>query len=124
MKILVADDHNINQILITELLRHLAHDVQVVGDGVQAVDAVRDGRFDLVLKDVRMPLMDGLEATRTICELSGPHRDIAIVALTADGNEPVCRNDYIAAGMNEVLTKPIDLPRLRNMLTRFEPVAP
>ena len=79
---------------------------QSVTDGAEAVDAMRSGAFDLVLMDIKMPQMDGLEATRRIRALQGPASAAPIVALTANA-DPWDAAEYLGAGMDAVVEKPI-----------------
>jgi osomolarity two-component system sensor histidine kinase NIK1 len=119
MRILVAEDNVVNQKLALELLRREGHTIVVVGDGHQAVEAVRGEAFDLVLMDVQMPILDGLEATEEIrCAEKGTGRHIPIVAMTAsamNGDQEKC----LKAGMDAYLTKPIDIASLRETLMKF-----
>ena len=90
-------------------------------NGQQAVEAVQDRAFDLVLMDVKMPVMDGVEATRAIRGLRGPAAALPILALTANA-DPRDERDYLAAGMDGVAQKPIQpdvlLNAIRRVLTR------
>jgi CheY-like chemotaxis protein len=112
----------INQILITELLEVEGHSVAIVANGREAIDAVREHTFDLVLMDMEMPLMGGIEAARAIRRLDAPASDIPIVALTANAlpeQEAACR----AAGMNDYLSKPIDRADLLRAVAEWLSVA-
>jgi signal transduction histidine kinase/DNA-binding response OmpR family regulator len=106
LHVLVADDNRINQRLVCTLLEGAGHTADVVGNGRSAVEAVLKTRYDAVLMDVQMPIMDGVQATRRIRSLPAPHRDVPIVALTADA---VAGADdrYRAAGMDAYLSKPL-----------------
>lgn len=118
-KILVVEDNHLNQQVIKALLSRLNVQVQVAENGEQAVDAVQQHPdIDLVLMDVHMPVMNGIEATTAIRQLPGPVANVPIVALTACAlheDELACR----AAGMNEFLTKPVNVPLLQQVLVRF-----
>jgi PAS domain S-box-containing protein len=106
-RILVADDIVTNRLVADGLLKAAGHEVTLVADGAAAVAAVQAGRYDLVLMDMEMPVMDGLSATRAIRRLDGDVRDIPIIALTASAMpEEVAR--CRAAGMNDHLAKPIE----------------
>jgi CheY-like chemotaxis protein len=115
LKILLAEDNRVNQTLAVRLLEKLGHTVEVVDDGQMAVSAVVGGSFDLVLLDVQMPGMDGLEATVLIRQLEDSSWATPIVALTAHamkGDEARCRE----AGMDAYLTKPIQSATLDRTL--------
>ena len=107
LRILVAEDNQINQRLVKSMLQKLGHKVVVVGDGQQAVNRVVTDEYDLILMDMLMPEMDGIEATKTIRALGPPKCQIPIFALTADAMTDH-RERYFKAGVNEVIPKPID----------------
>jgi PAS domain S-box-containing protein len=119
MRILVAEDNAVNQRLATRLLEKRGHHVVVVGNGREALIALEKDTFDLVLMDIQMPNMDGMEATTKIREreeLAGGH--VSVVALTAHamkGDEELC----LAAGMDDYLTKPIRPQELDKLLAKF-----
>jgi CheY-like chemotaxis protein len=115
LRVLLAEDNLINQKLINAILTSAGHHVDIVGNGVEAVEAVRNGHYDLVLMDVQMPVLDGAEATRQIRGLPPPLCDIVVIALTAHamvGSE----EEYLAAGMDDYLTKPLNLAGLLSRL--------
>jgi len=117
-RILVVDDNAINQIVVQRLLTKDGHEVVLASDGSEAVEAVQSGRFDLVLMDMQMPVMNGELATRAIRLLGNPPRNIPIVALTANAMvEDIqrCRD----AGMNDHLSKPVDRELLRQAITAW-----
>ncbi|HEY0837559.1 MAG TPA: ATP-binding protein [Azospirillum sp.] len=106
-RILLAEDLPMNQELAVAMLRRAGHTVDVVPDGAAAVAAVHDAAYDLILMDVRMPVMDGLAATVAIRALSGPARAVPIVAMTANAlpdEVAKCRD----AGMDDVVVKPVE----------------
>jgi CheY-like chemotaxis protein len=113
-RILLAEDNPTNRTVLRAMLGNLGCRVQVVGNGVQALDAVAGDQFDLVLMDCHMPDMDGFEATRAILE-SGA--DVPVVALTASAGFDVERR-CVDAGMSTYLTKPVSLDRLRKEIQR------
>jgi CheY-like chemotaxis protein/anti-sigma regulatory factor (Ser/Thr protein kinase) len=119
MKILVAEDHKVNQYLIGNLLRKLGHIPTVVENGVEALSALDRDTFDLVLMDIQMPEMDGLEAARRIRLAEGAScRHLPVVALTARAMAGD-RELILAAGMDEYLEKPIQVEKLAAVLSRI-----
>jgi signal transduction histidine kinase/ActR/RegA family two-component response regulator len=117
-RILVVEDHPINQKLMGILLGRLACQVSFSENGKMAVDLVRHTPFDLILMDVNMPVMDGLTATREIRSLSGPASQTPIVVLTADVmNE--AREKSLAAGANDFVSKPLQMDQLRELVRRY-----
>jgi signal transduction histidine kinase/CheY-like chemotaxis protein len=108
LDILLAEDNPVNQLVMTRLLSKRGHNVTVVGNGLEALNAVRERRFDLVFMDVQMPTLDGLEATRRIRAMEASERRPShlIVALTAHAMKSD-RDECIAAGMDDYLSKPI-----------------
>jgi CheY-like chemotaxis protein/HPt (histidine-containing phosphotransfer) domain-containing protein len=116
-RILLAEDNLVNQKVARTTLEKLGFEVEVAGDGREAVNAWKSGRFDLVLMDCQMPNLDGYEATMEIRRLEGTGRRTPIIALTAHamkGDDVKCR----AAGMDDYLTKPLDRARLLAALER------
>jgi CheY-like chemotaxis protein len=105
LRILLAEDNSVNQMLAVRLLRGLGYTADVAGNGVEAVDAVEGGGYDLVLMDVQMPEMDGLEATRAIRARHGAGGP-RIVAMTANAMAED-RDECLAAGMDDYVSKPI-----------------
>ena len=122
LHILLAEDNMVNQKVAARLLEKRGHIVEVVTTGLQAVEAVMAGSFDLVLMDVQMPEMGGLEATAVIREKekqTGFGLHIPIVAMTAHamrGDRERC----LEAGMDDYMSKPIDPKVLYAVIGRFE----
>jgi signal transduction histidine kinase/CheY-like chemotaxis protein/HPt (histidine-containing phosphotransfer) domain-containing protein len=106
LRVLIAEDNKINQKYAIALLTSAGHLVEIADNGHLAVDAVRGGGFDVVLMDIQMPELDGVQATRQIRSLSGPERDIPIIAMTAHAMTGA-REEYLAAGMNDYVSKPV-----------------
>jgi CheY-like chemotaxis protein len=118
LKILLAEDNRVNQAVATAMLSKRGHQVTVAGDGMEALEAMAAGEFDLVLMDVQMPEMDGFDATRAIREReAGASRRIPIVAMTAHamaGDRERC----LEAGMDDYVSKPITPTELFEAISR------
>ena len=116
LRILVAEDNSVNQRLAVRLLERRGHQAVIAADGQEALTKLETEYFDLILMDVQMPTMDGLQATAAIRageQRSGKH--IRIVALTANAMKGD-REKYLAAGMDDYLAKPIRQPELDRVL--------
>jgi two-component system, sensor histidine kinase and response regulator len=123
-RILVIDDHPINQKVVQTMLNIFGYEVEIASNGQEGVDAIKQNRFDLVLMDVQMPIMDGLEATRMIRSLNnesfGSKSQIPIIAITANamvGDDRKC----LDAGMNDYLAKPLQKHELLRVLAQWLP---
>jgi PAS domain S-box-containing protein len=117
LRILIAEDNDVNQKVIAAMLGKSKHRVDIVSNGIEAVSAVIRGSYDLVLMDVQMPEMDGVTATKRIRELDGELSKIPIIALTANamkGDE----QKYREAGMNDYVSKPIESEKLAAAMQR------
>ena len=110
--ILIVDDNATNRVVAQALCEMFGCTSETAEDGVEAVEAVQERRFDLILMDIKMPRMDGVQATAAIRALTGPARNIPIVALTANA-DPDDAKKYLAIGMAAVVEKPIKPERLR-----------
>ena len=104
--VLVVDDNATNRMVAQALCEMFDCTCESANDGAEAVEAARGGRFDLILMDIKMPVMDGVAASRAIRGLSGPAGLVPIIALTANA-EPEDADGYLAAGMNGVVEKPM-----------------
>ena len=121
LRILLVDDIQTNQVLALQMLRRHGYDADVAGNGLEALAALERQPYDVVFMDVQMPSMDGLQATREICERYPPGQRPWIVGLTAsvlEEDQRACRE----AGMDDYLAKPIVmetfLDKLRDLATR------
>jgi len=117
--ILVAEDNSVNQKVVLKLLERLGHQADVVSNGREALEALRARPYDVVLMDVQMPEMDGITATRLICQEWGDQRP-RIVAVTANAMRGD-RDECLKAGMDDYLSKPIRLEQLAVVLSQCEP---
>lgn len=108
--------HN-NQVIIRDILEHNSHSVDIVPNGREAVRAAKQRPYDLILMDVRMPIMDGLEATRRIRESLPKSPHVPIVALTAHAMNGV-RDECLAAGMDDYISKPFTIAQVNEMIAK------
>ena len=111
LRILLAEDNAVNQKLALRLLQQMGYRADLASNGIEAVESVKRQAYDVVLMDVQMPELDGLDATRQICKLLEAPQRPRIVAMTANamqGDREICMD----AGMDDYLTKPIRVDRL------------
>jgi CheY-like chemotaxis protein/HPt (histidine-containing phosphotransfer) domain-containing protein len=120
MQILVVEDSDINRKLAIGMLRKFGYAPDVAQDGSEAVEMVRQQRYDLVFMDLQMPVMDGLEATRHIVAMLPPQRRPRIVAMTANAL-PADRQRCIDAGMDDYIAKPILPVSVQQLIERWAP---
>jgi len=119
LRVLVAEDHPVNRQYMAALLEGMGHQPFFAGNGLEAVQAIRERRFDIVLMDLHMPLLDGVGATLSIRALpDGASATVPIIALTADAFAQT-RERCLMAGMNDFLAKPVSPERLSAMLRRL-----
>ena len=112
LRILVAEDNPVNQQLMAALLEQMGHACDLVANGREAVRQVQEQPYDLVLMDIQMPEMDGVQATQAIRQLPAQTGRLPIIAVTANVL-PEQRRSYLAAGMDGHVGKPVDSARLR-----------
>jgi len=111
LRILLAEDNVVNQKLALRILQQMGYRADLASNGIEAIQSIERQTYDVVLMDVQMPEMDGLEATRQIASRWPPGERPRIVAMTANamqGDREMC----IAAGMDDYLTKPIRVDQL------------
>jgi two-component system, sensor histidine kinase and response regulator len=122
MRILLAEDNVVNQKVATRLLQRMGAEIRVAGNGLEALEALREADFDAVLMDCQMPKMDGYEATRQLRSAEGGVRNpqVPVIALTAHALA-TDRAKCLAAGMNDYLTKPINPKHLQQALSKRLP---
>jgi CheY-like chemotaxis protein len=116
LKILIAEDDMMNQQLALMILKRLGYSADVAPDGKEVLEVVSEKKYDLILMDVQMPLMDGLEATRMLrlCLNAQP----VIIAMTANAMEGD-REACLAAGMDDYISKPVNLDQLMQKLSTW-----
>jgi CheY-like chemotaxis protein len=124
--VLLAEDIDVNRTVLTGMLESLGAEVTAVADGQAAIEAVRaagEQPFALILMDMHMPIVDGMEAVRAIRALPGAAARTPIAALTADAT-PENRAIYESSGLDDFLTKPVDWTRLVSVATALGAIAP
>jgi signal transduction histidine kinase/ActR/RegA family two-component response regulator len=121
LRVLVVEDHPINQMLATQLIERSGHQVTLAKNGEEGLLAATQQSFDIVLMDMQMPVMDGLEATRAIREFEATHRrpPVHIVAMTANAL-PADRQACAEAGMDGFISKPFKADELRTLLSHMQ----
>ena len=117
--ILLVEDDELSQRLFCILFDRLGCNIDVASNGADGVEAVKNGNYDMVFMDIRMPIMDGLEATRRIRALKGDSKNVPIIAITASDLQGEERLS-LAAGMNSHVHKPFDVKRIQQILDEFE----
>ncbi len=122
LRILLAEDNAINQKVALRLLERLGYGADVVGDGRQVLARLDHAAYDVILMDVQMPEMDGLEASRAICARWAASERPCIIAMTAEAMQGD-RDKCLAAGMDDYIVKPVTLDRLAAALANCRPLA-
>jgi CheY-like chemotaxis protein len=121
LRILLAEDNLVNQKVALHMLKRMGYQADTVMNGAEALDRLRRDNYDVVLMDLQMPRMDGLEATRRIIAEFPPERRPRIIAMTAnamEGDREIC----LAVGMNDYITKPVKLEQLAQVLSCCQPL--
>ena len=121
--ILVVEDDRVNQRVTTAMLQHLGFRVEVVTDGLQAVEAAGATPYRAILMDCQIPVLDGYQASREIRRVQGTSLRTPIIAVTAS-DEASDRERCLAADMDDYLTKPISVKALAAVLERWDPAGP
>ncbi len=117
-RLLLAEDSAVNQVVAIAMLSKFGYDIDAVENGIQAIEAVKTRAYDLILMDVSMPEMDGLDATRVIRALPGAIARVPIIAMTAHVMEND-RDKCLAAGMNDYIAKPVNRTALLETVARW-----
>lgn len=115
LNILLAEDDYINQIVISHMLEKKGHSVDVVDNGLEAVTAHKNKKYDVILMDIQMPVMDGIEATKLIRERDGSHKHTPIIALTAFALQGD-KERFLNLGMDEYIAKPVKMEELFSVI--------
>ncbi len=133
LRILLAEDHLVNQKVALQILQRMGYRADVAGNGFEVLEALRRQRYDVILMDMQMPEMDGLEASRQIQKLYGnPQKSVEtchgtsllrprIIAVTANAMESD-RNECMKAGMDDYISKPIRMEQLIQVLSKCQPL--
>jgi two-component system, sensor histidine kinase and response regulator len=116
LRVLVVEDDKVNRLVVTGMLRQMAHHGDYAADGIEALHALDKSAYDVVLMDIRMPNMDGIEATRRIRRMAGAVARVPIIALTANATTEE-RLRCEAAGMDDFMSKPFRRAELEAKLT-------
>ena len=117
LNILLVEDNLLNQRIVTFSLKKFNHNVVIANNGLEALERFRENKFHVILMDIMMPVMDGLEATIKIREeekLTGEEKRTPIIALTANTMDND-RDKCISYGMDEFMSKPFDIERLKTI---------
>lgn len=117
-RVLLVEDNPISQNVETKLLKSVGYHVEAVSSGEEAVKAVSNGNYDVVLMDIEMPEMDGLKATQKIRELEGEVKSIPVIAVTAHSSMKD-REKCLAAGLNDYIAKPISINFLKMTIDQW-----
>jgi two-component system sensor histidine kinase RpfC len=120
IRVLVAEDNPTNQMVIGKILERAGHEVTLVSDGEQALDALKARKYDVMLMDLHMPVMGGVEAAKLYRFMDRSSPRMPIIALTADAT-PEAQAECDEAGMEACLTKPVDTRRLFEMIDELLP---
>lgn len=120
LRVLVVEDDAVSQLLLRIILAKLGHETVFAGNGEEALEHLQRECFDLILMDIKMPVLNGVETTRRIrhgeCATVDPSIPIVAVSACAMTKEV---DDFLAAGMDVFLAKPLDMNRLKNVLSQF-----
>ena len=118
LKILVAEDHKINQLLVKKVLNKLGYDPTIVDNGKLAVEESLNNSYDVIFMDIQMPILDGMQATKTIIKDWDSHHRPYIIAMTANAMKGD-REKYIACGMHDYISKPFLIEDLQVLLEKY-----
>jgi len=120
LNLLMMEDNPINQKVATRLLERLGYDLDIAPNGEEGLDALNQKSYDVILMDIQMPIMDGIETTRIIRQTVAASQQPHIIAITAHAMQGD-REGYLAAGMDDYISKPIKLDALVTALHKCQP---
>lgn len=118
LHVLIVEDNKINQMLLSKFFTKRGHQPDIAFNGLEALEYLKHQVPDIILMDIQMPEMDGIEATKVIRAMNGPKSQVPIVAVTANAMKGD-RDTYIDAGMNDYVAKPVDFEQLMNVINQI-----
>src|SRR5690606_6556507 len=118
LRILLVEDNVINQMVATRMLNRLGYRPDIAANGNEAVDAVKNIKYDIVLMDILMPELDGLEASKIIKKEVAPENKPVLIAMTANAMVGD-RENYIQAGMDDYISKPVSIEAIKMLLEKW-----
>jgi CheY-like chemotaxis protein len=121
LRILLAEDNLVNQKVAIHMLKRIGYQADIAMNGVEVLELLRLNAYDVILMDLQMPKMDGLEATRRILQEFPEHRCPTIIAMTANALEGD-KQDCLDAGMHDYVTKPVKVEQLAMALSQCQPL--
>lgn len=122
LNILLVEDNLLNQRIVTFSLKRFEHQVIIANNGIEAIEKFREGKFDVILMDIMMPVMDGLEATVKIREIETSEnfsKRTPIIALTANTMDND-RDKCLSYGMDEFMAKPFDIEKMKSIFNELK----
>ena len=118
LKVLVTEDEAINRMYITTILERNGWEIQEASDGLEAIEYIENNNFDVVLMDISMPKLNGIDATMKIREEEKDGEHLVIIALTAHAF-PSDRKKFLEAGMDDVVVKPLNEETLIDVISKY-----
>lgn len=117
-KIIVAEDSSVIQNLTKKILTQMNYKIASVKNGQQVLDLLNEGAYDLILLDIHMPVMDGMECATRIRNLEGDNKDIPIIAITGNANN-YSMKDFESVGINDFIPKPLNYDNLVETVRKY-----